>query len=185
MTLTEYKKSAFGVQVFIFAFPLVSKIFDHHSPVPFPPIGDDSTPWRFFAVLIIGVSGVLPYFLLPVKWRRPVIGCLFALFLISSAIYLNKNSTYVVPVPRANGTIRYVTRGTARNPALREPYASMSDTDLVRNSGQSDSDLEHAYTKESLRANRQTLFWWYVLSLMLLEFIVGSFAMSDRSTHHP
>ena len=185
MTLTEYKKTAFGVQAFIFAFPLVSKIFDHHSPVPFPPIGDDSTTWRFFAVLIIGASALLPYVLLPVKRRRLVIGCLFALFVVSSAIYLSKNSTYVVPVPRPNGTIRYVTRGTTRIPTLREPYASMSDTELVYQSGQSDSDLEHAYTKESLRANRQTLFWWYVLSLVLLEFMVGSFALSDRSTTAP
>src|SRR5258707_825173 len=181
MTLAEYKKTAWGIQAFIFVFPLVSKIFDHRSPVPFPPIGDDSTPWRFFAVLIIGASAVLPYFLLPRKRRGPVIGCLFVLFVVSSATYLNINSTYVVSVPRTNGGMRYVTRGTTRSPGLKEPCAAMSDDELVGHSGQTDFNLEHAYTREALDANRQKLFWCYVLSLVLLEFMIGSVTRGNDS----
>jgi hypothetical protein len=52
----------------------------------------------------------------------------------------------------------------------------MSDDELIRNSGQSDSDLNLAYTKDSLHANRQKLFWSYVLSLLLLELMLGSVA---------
>jgi hypothetical protein len=105
-----------------------------------------------------------------------IIGGLFALFVLSCAAYLNLEGRYVVSVTYPNGAVRYVTRGDTRSPELKEPYASMKDDELIRNSGQSDSRLEHAYTKESLHANRQKLFWSYVLSLVLLELMLGSVA---------
>jgi hypothetical protein len=52
----------------------------------------------------------------------------------------------------------------------------MNDYDLILNSGQSDLRLEKIYTKESLRVNRLKLFYSYVLSLVLLEIMLGSIA---------
>ena len=61
----------------------------------------------------------------------------------------------------------------------------MNDYDLIRNSGQSDERLERAYTKESLQSNRLMLFGSYVLSLALLELMIGSFVMSDSGQRQP
>jgi hypothetical protein len=178
ITVAEYMKTAKGLQVLVFAFPVVAKIFDHHAGVPFPPMGDDATTWRFFAAAIIGSSVLLPYLLLPRKRRRWIICCLFALFVLSSAVYLKLEGEYVLSIPHPDGTRVYVTRGTTRNPELKEPYASMKDYDLICHSGQSDARLERAYAKESLQSNRLKLFWSYVLSLVLLELTLGSAAKS-------
>ncbi len=174
VNFTLYKKSFQRLQAFVFAVPVISAIFTRHSGVPFPPMGDDCTTWRFYALAIIGTSGLLPYFLLPSKYRKAVIGGLFAVFIALTASYLVLESRYVVPIRYPDGSASYVTRGTARSPELQEPYRSMKDDDLIRSTGQSDSRLEHAYTPESLHSNRQTLFWTYVSSLVFFELFLGS-----------
>jgi hypothetical protein len=179
MTLIEFKKTLKWLQGVVFAFPIISKIFDHRSGVPFPPMGDDSATWRFFAVVIVGLSAFIPYFLLPQKWKGWIIGGLFLLLILSGVNYLNLGGKYVLSVTYTDGAVRNIIRGTARNPELKEPYASMNDYDLIRNSGQSDLRLEHVYTKESLRTNRQKMFWSYVLSLALMEFTLGSIARAE------
>lgn len=182
MTLTEFGKTARRLQYLVFAFPIISKIFDHHAGVPFPPMGDQTQIWRFFAMAIIGVSAFLPYFLLPkcfVKWS---ISTVFILFILSSAIYLSLQDRYVVSLPSEDGKKAFVIRGSERNPELKEPYASMSDEELIEHSGMTDMDLKDAYKWVSIKTNRRKMFWSYVLSLSFLELTLGSFAKAGSQT---
>jgi len=185
MTVAEYVKALKTLQLLVLALPFIAIIFDQRSGAPFPPMGDDATMYRFFAAAIIGVSALLPYFLLPRKRRGWIIAGLSVLFVLSVPVYLTLEGKYVLPIPRPQGAIVYVTRGTVRNPELKEPYASMSDYDLICYSGQSDSALELAYTKESLQSNRRKLFWSYVVSLVLLELAFGSVVKSDSGQRQP
>jgi outer membrane murein-binding lipoprotein Lpp len=181
MMLTEYRKTVNSLLGFVFALPVLSNFFDHHTAVLFPPMGDDSAPWKFVAMAIVGASVLLPYFLLPQTRRSAVVGILFVLFVISCFTYLKLESTYVIAIPHPDAPTRFVTRGSVRNPELKEPYRSMSDYDLIENSGQSDGELEHAYTQGSLLVNRNKLFWSYVFSLVLLEFMLGSVALAGTT----
>jgi hypothetical protein len=177
MSLAEYRKELKGVQVFVFALPVISHFFDPRAMV-FPPLGDDSGPWKFFAMAIVGASAFLPYILLPRTRRNVVVGVLFLLFVVSGGSYLRLQAKYVVTIPYPVDSSGFVIRGTVRNPELKEPYASMNDEDLIQNAGQSDDALEKAYTKESLLANRSKVFWSYVGSLVLLELMLGSIALT-------
>jgi hypothetical protein len=181
MMFAEYRKTVNSLLLFVFTLPVLSNFFDHHTAIIFPPMGDDSAPWKFVAMAIVGASALLPYFLLPRTRRSVVVGILFVLFVISCFTYLKLESTYVVAIPYPDAPTRFVTRGSVRNPELKEPYRSMSDYDLIKNSGQSDGELEHAYTLLSLLANRKKLFLGYVLSLVLLEFMLGSVAVAGKN----
>ena len=175
VTFKDYKKNLLALQSFVFALPVISVIFNHYSGIPFPPMGDDSGSWRFIAAALAGVSVVLPYFFAQ-KIRGWIVGTLVLLFLCSAATYLSLESRFVLSIAHSDGAIRFVTRGSKRNPELKQPYAAMNDYDLIRSAGQTDMYLEEAYTKESLHANRQKLFWSYVLTLIFFELILGSVA---------
>lgn len=189
MKLALYHKSVMTLQGLVIAAPFLSKLFDLDSPVPFPPLGDSTTQFRFVAMLIVGVSIALP-FALPIKRVRSWLALgLFFSIVMSFALYLKLEQEFVVPIPFAateehpDGARKFVTRGNQRSPDLIEPFASMKDDELIRNTGLSDIRLEHAYTKESLAANREKLFWTYVLSLVCLEIFLGVIAKTEeRST---
>jgi hypothetical protein len=176
MTIDNYWRKLKWLQASAVTVPFVSGLFDKHSGVPFPPMGDNVTSWRFFAFAVTAASAFLPYFLLPRRRRPMVIVFSFALLVAASALYLNLESQYVIAIPHPGGAATFVVRGTVRNPDLKEPYASMADEDLIQNSGQSDSALELAYQRQSLRANRRKLFWTYVGSLVMLELLLGAIA---------
>src|ERR1039458_7668071 len=135
MTLSHYRKELTSVQTFAFALPVLSTVFDPHA-LTFPPIGDDSGPYKLVAMAIVGASAFLPYFLLPKSRRDLVIGVLFALSVISGCIYVGLNANYAVTIPRPSGSPVFVIRGTLRNPNLRPPYDTMSDEQLIEHSGQ-------------------------------------------------
>jgi hypothetical protein len=186
MKLADYQTNATKWQVFVFSFPILSKLFDQHSGIPFPPMGDETTLYRFFAMLIVGASIALP-FALPIKRVRvwAAIGLFFAL-VASSALYLRLEQNYVVTIAfpasekHPDGAKAFITRGSQRSPDLKEPYALMKDDDLIRNTGLTDARLERVYTKESLVANRQKLFWAYVLPLVCLELLLGVIAKTEE-----
>jgi len=179
MNLSEYRKELIGVQTFVFALPVISRFFDPRAMF-FPPLGDASGPWKFFALAIVGVSALLPYTLLPRTRRRVVVSVLFLLFIVSAGCYLSLHAKYVVTIPYSDGSSDYVIRGSVRNPELKKPYESMSDVDLIQHAGHSDEALEMAYTKESLLANRSKVFCSYVGSLVLLEMMLGSIALTGN-----
>lgn len=175
MTLSDYRKELISVQAFAFALPVISTFFDPRA-VTFPPMGDDSGPYRFVAMAIAGLSALLPYFLLPKSRRGLVFGILFALFVISGCIYVELYANYVVTIPRPSGSPVFVIRGTLRNPNLKPPYDKMSDEQLIEHAGQKDDELELAYSRSSLVANRAKVFWAYVTALVFLELFLGSCA---------
>jgi hypothetical protein len=175
MTLTHYRKELKGVQAFAFALPVISAVFDPHA-LTFPPVGDDSGPYKLVAMAIVGASAYLPYFLLPKSRRGLVVGVLFALFVISGCIYVGLNGRYAVTIPRPSGSPVFVIRGTTRNPSLKPPYSTMSDEQLVEHAGQTDDALEKVYSRSSLFANRAKVFVAYVAALVLLELFLGSCA---------
>jgi hypothetical protein len=186
MRLADYQKNVKRLQFFIIAAPLLSKLFNQHSGIPFPPMGDETTLFRFFAMLIVGTSAALP-FVVPFKRRSPwiAVGLLCAL-VVSSAVYLTLEQHYVVTISfsasekHPDGAKAFVTRGSQRNPDLKEPYASMKDDDLIRHTGLTDARLERGYMRESLIANRRKLFWAYVLPLICLELILGVIAKTEE-----
>jgi hypothetical protein len=186
MKLAEYHKNMKRSQVFVVAAPILSKLFDQHSGIPFPPVGDETTLFRFLAMLIVGASAAVPY-MLPIKRIRVWIAVAsFCVLVGSSALYLKLEQDYVITITipasekRPDGAMTFVTRGNERVSGLREPYASMMDDDLIRNTGLTDARLERVYTKKSLMANRQKLFWAYVLALACLEFLLGVIAKTER-----
>jgi len=179
MTLSHYRKELISVQAFAFALPVISTFFDPHA-VPFPPIGDNSGPYKLVAIAIAGASALLPYFLSPKSRRGLVVGVLFALFVISGCIYVGLNASYVVTIPRPSGSPVFVIRGTLRNPNLKPPYDKMSDEQLIEHAGQTDDALELAYSRSSLLANRKKVFWSYVIALALLELFLGSCAAEKK-----
>lgn len=180
MTFAAYRKALIGLQGFAFALPAAANLFDRKS-IFFPPMGDDIVPWKLFAMFIVGSSCLIPYHLLSDAKRKIAIGAGFLLFILSASCYMWVHTKYVVAVPRPNGSHIFVIRGTERNPDLKEPYRSMSDEDLTQHSGQSDDALELAYKRESLIANRGKVFGSYVASLVLLEFFLGSCAVTKRT----
>lgn len=179
MTLSQYRRELKGVQTFAFALPVISTFFDPHASV-FPPMGDDSGPYKLVAMAIVGASAFLPYFLLPKSRRGLVAGVLFALFVISGCIYVGLNASYTVTIPRPSGSPVFVIRGTLRNPNLKSPYDTMSDEQLIEYAGQTDEALELAYSRSSLLANRAKVFGAYVTALVLLEFFLGSCAAEKK-----
>jgi len=191
MNLADYHKNARRLQAFVVAAPFLSKLFDRHSGVPFPPMGDETTLFRFFAMLIVGASAALPY-VVPIEKRVKTwvaIG-LFCALVGSSALYLTFEQDYVITIPipasekHPDGEKVFITRGDQRSPDLKEPYASMKDDDLIRNTGLTDARLERAYTRKSLVANRRKLFWAYVLPLACLELLLGVMAKTDERPAH-
>jgi hypothetical protein len=179
MTFSQYRKELKSVQAFAFALPVISTFFDPHA-VTFPPIGDDSGPYKLVAMAIFGAGALLPYFWLPKSRRGLVVGVLFVLFVISGCIYVGLNSSYVVTIPRSSGSPVFVIRGTLRNPNLKPPYDKMSDEQLIEQAGQTDDALERAYSRSSLLANRAKVFWAYVTALVLLELFLGSCAAEKK-----
>jgi hypothetical protein len=179
MTFSHYRKELKSVQAFAFALPILSTIFNPHA-LPFPPMGDDSGPYRLVAVAIVGASAFLPYFLLPKSRRGLVVGVLFALFVISGCIYVGLNATYAITIPRTGGSPVFVIRGTLRNPDLKPPYDTMSDEQLIEHAGQTDEALELVYSRSSLLANRAKVFAAYVTALVLLELFLGSCAAEKK-----
>jgi hypothetical protein len=150
MNLKQYKSEILSIQILVLASPFVAKLFDKKSPLPFPPLGDNVGMWRLFAALFIAASILIPYFVHPVKRIGITIVGLFFLLLCSGSIYLYLNSNYVVPIHSAGEEIAFVTKGTDRNPNLKEPYRSMTDKDLIEHSGTRDGFLEDAYTNHRL-----------------------------------
>jgi hypothetical protein len=181
MTLSHYRKELKGVQAFAFAVPVLSTFFDPHA-LTFPPMGDDSGPYKLVAMALVGASAFLPYFLLPRSRSRRalLIGVLFALSVISGCIYVGLNANYAVTIPRPSGSPVFVIRGTLRNPSLKPPYDTMSDERLIEHSGQTDDALELAYSRSSLLANRAKVFATYVAALVFLELFLGSCAAAGR-----
>jgi hypothetical protein len=175
MTLSDYRKELKSVQAFAFALPVISTFFDPHAVI-FPPIGDDSGPYKLIAMALFGSSALLPYFLLPKSRRGLVVGVLFVLFAVSGAIYLVLYARYVVTIPRPSGSPVSVIRGTLRSPTLKPPYDKMSDEQLIEYAGQTDDALEKAYSRSSLIANRAKVFAAYVTLLVFLELFLGSCA---------
>jgi hypothetical protein len=185
MKLAVYHKNARRLQVFVVAAPILSKLFDQHSGIPFPPMGDETALFRFFAMLLVGAAAALPY-AVPIKRASHWIAVgLFCILVVSSALYLKLEQNYVVTIPfpaseaHPAGERAFVTRGGQRRPDLKEPYASMTDDDLIRNTGLTDARLEHVYTKKSLAANRLQLFCAYVFPLVCLELLLGVIAKID------
>ena len=179
MTLSHYRKELKSLQAFAFALPVISTFFDPHA-VPFPPLGDDSGPYKLVAMAVAGMSALLPYFLLPKSRRGLVVGALFVLFVISGCVYVGLNASYVVTIPRPSGSPVFVIRGTLRNPNLKPPHDKMSDEQLIEHAGQTDDALELAYSRSSLLANRAKVFFAYVTALVLLELFLGSCAAEAR-----
>jgi hypothetical protein len=179
MTLSHYRKELKRIQAFAFALPVISTFFDPHA-VTFPPVGDDSGPYKLVAMAIFGASAFLPYFLLPKSRIGLVVGVLFVLFVISGCIYVGLNASYVVTIPRPSGSPVFVIRGTVRNPNLKPPYDKMSDEQLIERAGQTDDALGLEYSRSSLLANRAKVFWAYVTALVLLELFLGSCAAEKK-----
>lgn len=179
MTLARYRNELKSVQAFAFALPVISGVFDPHA-LTFPPVGDDSGPYKLVAMAVVGASAYLPYFLLPKSRRGLVVGVLFALFLISGCIYLGLNAIYEVTIPRPSGLPVFVIRGSMRVPDLRPPYDTMSDEQLIEHAGQTDDALEKVYSRSSLIANRAKVFVAYVAALALLELFLGSCAAGQK-----
>jgi len=184
MSVADYRKTMRSLQAFVIAAPLLSKIFDHHSDIPFPPLGDETMLYRFFAMLLIGTAAALPYVIQVAKKRlRLAVVILFCLAAVSSGTYLMLEQWKVVPIhfpaseEHPDGAKTFVTRGE-RNPELKEPYASMYDEDLIEHTGQSDSRLERVYTKRSLLTNRLELFAAYIFPLVCIELALGFIAKS-------
>jgi hypothetical protein len=179
MTLYQYRKELMSVQTFPLALPIISTVFDPHA-LTFPPIGDGSGPYKLVAMTIVGASALLPYFLLPKCRRGLVVGVLFFLFVISGCIYVELNASYAVTIPRPSGSPVFVIRGTLRNPNLKPPYDTMSDEQLIEHAGQTDEELELAYSRSSLLASRAKVFAAYVTALVLLELFLGSCAAGKK-----
>jgi len=149
-------------------------------------VGDETTLFRFFALLIVGASAALPY-VVPLKRARPWVAVgLFCVLIVSSKLYLSLEQRYVITITvpaseeHPDGAKAFVTRGSQRSPDLKEPYASMKDDDLIRSTGLTDTRLERIYTSESLTANRQKLFWAYILPLVCLELLLGIIAKTPQ-----
>lgn len=181
MNLKHYKSEILSIQVLVLSSPFVAKFFDKKSPLPFPPLGDNVGMWRMFASIFIAASILIPYFIYPLKRRRTAAVSLFLLLICCGSIYLYLNGRYVVPIHSAGEEINDVTRGTDRNPNLKEPYRSMTDEDLIEHSGLQDRFLEDAYTKSSLEWDRWKLFLPYVASLIVFELLLGAAAMNGST----
>jgi hypothetical protein len=179
VNFSDYRKELKSVQAFAFALPVISTFFDPHA-VPFPPMGDDSGPYRLVAMAIFGASAFLPYYSLPKSRRGLVVGVLFVLLVISGVIYVRLNASYVVTIPRTSGSPVFVIRGTLRNPDLKPPYDTMSDEKLIEHAGQTDDALELAYSRSSLLANRYKVFGAYVTALVFLELFLGYCAAEKK-----
>jgi len=185
MSLESYSKLTNGLSAFVFSIPLLSAIFKDVSAVPFPPVGDDSTAYRFVAAMIVGLSLLLPKYLLRLKPLRSLMLALFLFFCGTCALYLTVEHHYVVPLPDA--PIKFVIRGSERtsasksgfDPGTKQAYSTMSDAQLIHESGQHDSDLELVYTGSSLWANQMKVFGSYVLMLVVFELLIGTFARAE------
>ena len=143
-------------------------------------MGDESPSRVFVAMLFIGTSVLIPFFM--PKWlqRRFVVVLLFLLFLGSGFWYSHLESRYVVAL---SDGVTFVIRGSIRNPKLQEPYASMTDQDLIEYSGARDADLQKSYVWESVEANREKIFWSYVCSLLALQLMLGYGAFIGKAAH--
>jgi hypothetical protein len=179
MTFSDYRNALRSVQIFAFGLPVISTFFDPHA-LAFPPVGDDSGPYKLVAMAVFGASAYLPYFLLPRSRRGLLIGVLFVLFVISGVIYVGLSASYVITIPRTSGSPVFVIRGTLRNPNLKHPYDTISDEELIEHAGQTDDALELAYSRSSLLANRKKVFWAYAIALALLELFLGSCAAEKK-----
>jgi len=185
MKLAVYRNHMRKLQVFVIAAPVLSKLFDHHFGIPFPPMGDETALFRFFAVLVIGAAAAVPY-VLPIKRvsRRVAVGLFFALVL-SSLLYVKLEQDHVVTIHfpasegHPDGAKAFVTRGQ-RRPDLKQPYASMEDDDLIKSTGLTDERLERVYTRKSLVTKRLELFCAYVFPLACLELFLGVIAKADE-----
>lgn len=177
-TQETYRKTATALQVFVFGFPIFSKIIDVKSKMPFPPVGDDSNIWKFMGLIFIGVAALFPYFFPVDRHKAKLIGGFFFFFALLALAYLGLKTVYARPIPRPDGSVIFVTRGSSRQPDLKEPWRSMNDDKLIAEAGQSDADLALVYTDGSLLANRLKLFSSYVGSLMCLELCLGCIAKS-------
>ena len=174
MKFTQYATNFKALQAFVFGWPIVSLWFPG-SGIAFPPMGDYPAPWHYFAAIIVGSFAVLPYISRPRRLKRWIIVCAVGC-VVFSASYLVLQQMYVVPITHANGAVSYVIRGSVRNPRLKEPYMSMSDAELIRNTGQSDARLEQAYARRSLKTNRLVLFAVYLASLSFVGLTLGLMA---------
>lgn len=180
-TLNTFRKNAKKLQWLVFGIPVIGSLIDRHASVYFPPLGDNVGSWRFFALLFAGASLALSY-ILPVPRSKALLPLtFFCCFVASAAAYLicsdreEVSITYATGDPDEPERVRTVIRGSER--VLRiEPFASMSDEELIKRSGFSDERLKRIYTASSLRSNRIWIFTLYVLSLMLLELFLGSIA---------
>ncbi|HEY4358397.1 MAG TPA: hypothetical protein VGN16_21805 [Acidobacteriaceae bacterium] len=187
MTIMGFKLHVVALQAIIFSIPLATRLVEGDSAMFFPPMGDHSGGFRFFAMLLIGAAVIIP-FALPIQKRRfwIITGALLGL-VVSTFAYLTLEQVYVVPLhhytkhgEQIDDVMTFVIRGSERVPTLKEPYASMTDADVIRHSGEKDERLEHVYTKMSLWANRMKLFLTYVFSLIFLQIFVGVVASTDQ-----
>ena len=98
MNLADYRNNARSLQALVIAVPLLSKLLEHNSDIPFPPMGDETLLFRLFAMLMVGVSVALPY-AIPVKRAKHwvAIGLFFAL-MGATATYLRWEQNYVVTI---------------------------------------------------------------------------------------
>jgi hypothetical protein len=177
MSPTNFVKTVRSLQVIVFAVPLFGRFLERKSALPFPPVGDNSAFLRFFALLFVAASVLIPYFMPKKTRQRVVVILLFFLFVASVYLYLHMEKVYVVPL--SDGTT-FVIKGSVRNPKLPQPYASMNDQDLIEHAGPRDADLEHAYTRDSLEDNRNKVFGSYVLSLVVFQVMLGYAALTGE-----
>lgn len=163
-------------------FPWLAKAFDQSLAIFFPPLGDNAAAWRFMGVLLIVSAALLSIFLRPMRIRlRWKIALLIAAMCLSLG-YIALHEIYVVPITFPDGQKQYIVRGSERTAeAKKDPYASMTEVELIENAGLNNEGLEHAYTAKSLLLNRLKLFMSYVLALMCLEFLVGQIGDSEPS----
>lgn len=183
MQLASFKNTAKGLQAIVLSLPVVSTAVAHHTPFPFPPIGENEAVDRVGAVIVAGCALFLPYIFLPriknVRTRAGAIAAAFVLLLISFFVYKQFEDKYVIAIEYASAPTAFVTRGTDRNPSLAPSYLAMTENQLIHAAGQTESALELVYSRDSLLANRAKLFWSYAAFLSILEVLLGSYVAWD------
>ncbi|MGI4854029.1 MAG: hypothetical protein ACRYF4_08310 [Janthinobacterium lividum] len=169
MSVLKHVKVLRSLQIAVFALPLLGQLVEHQTAIPFPPVGDHATTYRYFAMLMVAIAAIIPYFT-PNRWhRKPFVIALFFSFIGLFCTYLHLEGNFVLPLE--DGSL--VVRGSVRNPKLQLPYSAESDQDLIEDAGSDDASLLHVYTAESLQANREKVYFSYVLSLIAMEFTLG------------
>jgi hypothetical protein len=161
----------------VLTLPIGAALFSKRAPILGPPIGRLTLLVVPFAVVLVGIGTVLPWLLINLSATKRLVGFSVVTCVLSLAAYSSFVQFFVAPVGiSSQGRTAYVTVGYRLAEQYRILYRNQSSSEVLKDQGYEEDDIERVWTQGSLFATRLMGLMTYLLVLGSINVCIGALA---------